>query len=108
MPSLGAVFADRVNAKIVRVFQRLADPCYFAPVDGATPYTRLVSLDDNGSEIAASANEYVPELVMRAEFLLSDGDVNSGDIFTIGATECRLTQRVSTDSVCVTYVYLQM
>jgi hypothetical protein len=108
MPSLAAVFADRVNAKIARVFQRLADPCEFAPVDGATPYNRLVSLDDNGSEIAASSNEYVPELIMRAEFLLSEGDVNSGDAFTINGVECRLTQRVSTDSVCVTYVYLQL
>lgn len=108
MPSLAAVFAERVNAKMARVFQRLADPCTFAPTDGATPYTRLVSLDDNGSEIAASSNEYVPELIMRAEFLLSEGDVNSGDVFAINGVECRLTQRVSTDSVCVTYVYLQL
>ncbi|QDE32382.1 hypothetical protein [Shewanella polaris] len=108
MPSLASVFADRVNTKIARLFRKLADPCEFAPNNGAASYTRLVSLDDNGSEIAASSNEYMPELIMRAEFLLSEGDISSGDVFIIDATECRLTQRVSTDSVCVTYVYLQM
>ncbi|QYK07574.1 hypothetical protein [Shewanella mangrovisoli] len=119
MPNVGKNFADRVNGKMARVFKRLADPCQFTPVDGTEPFTRLVSLDDNGAEIAASANEYVPELISRAEFLLSEGAVNAGDIFTLGTVDenggfipngqqGRLTQRVSMDSVCVAFIYISL
>lgn len=117
MPNVGRNFADRVNGKMARVFQRLADPCQFTPVDGTEPFTRLVSLDDNGAEIAASANEYVPELISRAEFLLSEGAVSAGDQFALGSVDGngvfipngqqgRLTQRVSMDSVCVAFIYI--
>lgn len=112
MPNVGSHFADRVRGKMVRLFQRLADPCLFTPSDGSAPFTRLVSLDDNGAEIAASSNEYIPELISRAEFLQSEGAVNSGDEFTIGegisAQQGRLTQRVSMDSVSVTFIYIPL
>ncbi|MGI2067847.1 hypothetical protein [Shewanella sp. MF08487] len=119
MPNVGRAFAERVRGKMVRVFQRLADPCLFTPIDGSAPFTRLVSLDDNGAEIAASSNEYVPELISRAEFLQSEGAVNSGDEFALGSIDlagefvpngqlARLTQRVGMDSVCVTFIYIQL
>jgi hypothetical protein len=112
MPNVGRAFADRASAKMVRVFQRLADPCLFTSSDGSVPYTRLVSLDDNGSEIAASSNEFIPELISRAEFLLSEGMVSPGDEFSLGEAPNvqlgRLTQRVSMDSVCVTFIYVPL
>ena len=112
MPNVGNHFAERVRGKMVRLFQRLADPCLFPPSDGSAPFTRLVNLDDNGAEIAASSNEYIPELISRAEFLQSEGAVNSGDEFTIGegisVQQGRLTQRVSMDSVSVTFIYIPL
>ena len=117
MPNVGKHFAERVRGKMVRLFQRLADPCLFTPSDGSAPFTRLVNLDDNGAEIAASSNEYIPELISRAEFLQSEGAVNSGDEFALGTVDSagefvpngqqgRLTQRVSMDSVSVTFIYI--
>lgn len=119
MPNVGNHFADRVNGKMARVFQRLADPCLFTPIDGSAPFVRLVNLDDNGVEIAASANEYVPELISRAEFLLSDGAVNVGDEFALGGVDengtfisngqqGRLAQLVSLDSISTRFIYISL
>ena len=95
---------------MARLFKRLADQCVFIPADCSGQFTRLVSLDDNGSEIASSSNEYVPELICRAEFLQADGAVTSGDEFTMNSTgqKGRLTQRVSMDSVFVAYIYIAL
>ncbi|QYJ79425.1 hypothetical protein [Shewanella acanthi] len=116
-------FGNRVRDKMVRVFQRLADPCRFTPADGSAPFIRLVNLDDNGAEIAASANEYIPELINRAEFLQSEGSVSADDEFELGelvtnaqgegefvpnGKKGRLTQRVSMDSVSVTFIYVPL
>lgn len=111
MPNVGNHFADRVRGKMVRLFQRLADPCLFTPSDGSAPFTRLVSLDDNRADLS-SVTEYIPDIVSSAEFLQSEGAVNSGDEFTIGegisAQQGRLTQRVSMDSVSVTFIYIPL
>ncbi len=103
---------------MVRLFQRLADPCLFTPSDGSAPFTRLVSLDDNRADLS-SVTEYIPDIVSRAEFLQSEGAVNSGDEFALGTVDsagefvpngqlARLTQRVGMDSVCVTFIYIQL
>lgn len=116
MPNVGNHFADRVRGKMVRLFQRLADPCLFTPSDGSAPFTRLVSLDDNGIDLSSST-EYIPDVVTRAEFLLSEGAVNADDTFALGSVDQsgafipngqqgRLTQRVSMDSVCVAFIYI--
>ncbi|MCU8034373.1 MULTISPECIES: hypothetical protein [unclassified Shewanella] len=116
MPNVGKNFADRVNGKMARVFQRLADPCQFTPVDGTAPFVRLVSLDDNRTDLS-SITEYIPDIVTRAEFLLSEGAVNVDDTFALGSIDDsgafipngqqgRLTQRVSMDSVCVAFIYI--
>jgi hypothetical protein len=116
MPNVGRNFADRVNGKMVRVFKRLADPCQFTPSDGTEPFVRLVSLDDNRTDLS-SVTEYIPDIVTRAEFLLSEGAVNADDTFALGSIDDsgafipngqqgRLTQRVSMDSVCVAFIYI--
>lgn len=116
MPNVGRNFADRVNGKMARVFKRLADPCLFTPADGSAPFVRLVSLDDNRTDLS-SITEYIPDIVTRAEFLLSEGAVNADDIFSLGTVDengefipngqqGRLTQRVSMDSVCVAFIYI--
>lgn len=119
MPNVGKNFADRVNGKMARVFKRLADPCQFTPVDGTEPFTRMVSLDDNSKDLSSGTSEYLPQLVTRAEFLLSEGAVNSDDTFALGTVDesgafipngqqGRLTQRVSMDSVCVAFIYISL
>lgn len=116
MPNVGRNYGGRVRGKMARVFQRLADPCLFTPSDGSAPFVRLVSLDDNRTDLS-SITEYIPDIVTRAEFLLSDGAVNADDIFALGSVDDsgafipngqqgRLTQRVSMDSVCVAFIYI--
>lgn len=117
MPNVGKNFADRVNGKMARVFKRLADPCQFTPSDGTAPFIRMVSLDDNSKDLSSGTSEYLPQLVTRAEFLLSEGVVSADDTFALGSVDDngafipngqqgRLTQRVSMDSVCVAFIYI--
>ncbi|ABE56523.1 hypothetical protein Sden_3247 [Shewanella denitrificans OS217] len=108
MPNVGKNFADRASAKMVRVFQRLAEPCLFTPTNGSAAFTRLVSLDDNAKDLSSGLGEYLPQLVTRAEFLHSEGAVNSGDEFDINGQHGRLTQRVSMDSISVTFIYIPL
>ncbi|WP_219017676.1 hypothetical protein [Shewanella algae] len=112
--------ADRQAAKFRRLFERMGQWCRIVPFDGAEPVVRLVNLAGSKGEIAASAgNEYMPEKIMQAEFLVQDGKVFSGDTVELGdidvlgdfvadGTKLKLTLLSAIDAVSVTYVYLEL
>lgn len=112
--------ADRQAAKFRRLFERMGQWCRIVPSDGAEPVVRLVNLAGSKGEIAASAgNEYMPEKIMQAEFLVQDGKVFSGDTVELGdidalgdfvadGTKLKLTLLSAIDAVSVTYVYLEL
>ncbi|GAB1101973.1 MAG: hypothetical protein Sw2LagPseu_35960 [Shewanella algae] len=112
--------ADRQAAKFRRLFERMGQWCRIVPFDGAEPFVRLVNLAGSKGEIAASAgNEYMPEKIMQAEFLVQDGKVFSGDTVELGdidalgdfvadGTKLKLTLLSAIDAVSVTYVYLEL
>ncbi|WP_335899814.1 hypothetical protein [Shewanella algae] len=112
--------ADRQAAKFSRLFERMGQWCRVVPLDGTEPIVRLVNLAGSKGEIAASAgNEYMPEKIMQAEFLVQDGKVFSGDTVELGdidalgdfvadGTKLKLTLLSAIDAVSVTYVYLEL
>ncbi|MBO2665196.1 hypothetical protein I6M54_03155 [Shewanella algae] len=112
--------ADRQAAKFRRLFERMGQWCRVVPFDGDEPVVRLVNLAGSKGEIAASAgNEYMPEKIMQAEFLVQDGKVFSGDTVELGdidargdfvadGTKLKLTLLSAIDAVSVTYVYLEL
>lgn len=112
--------ADRQAAKFRRLFERMGQWCRVVPFDGSEPVVRLVNLAGSKGEIAASAgNEYMPEKIMQAEFLVQDGKVFSGDTVELGdidalgdfvadGTKLKLTLLSAIDAVSVTYVYLEL
>ncbi|WP_345873168.1 hypothetical protein [Shewanella algae] len=112
--------ADRQAAKFRRLFERMGQWCRVVPLDGTEPIVRLVNLSGSKGEIAASAgNEYMPEKIMQAEFLVQDGKVFSGDTVEVGdidalgdfvadGTKLKLTLLSAIDAVSVTYVYLEL
>ncbi|WP_345845665.1 hypothetical protein [Shewanella algae] len=112
--------ADRQTAKFRRLFERMGQWCRVVPFDGAESVVRLVNLAGSKGEIAASAgNEYMPEKIMQAEFLVQDGKVFSGDTVELGdidalgdfvadGTKLKLTLLSAIDAVSVTYVYLEL
>lgn len=112
--------ADRQAAKFRRLFERMGQWCRVVPLDGTEPIVRLVNLAGSKGEIAASAgNEYMPEKIMQAEFLVPAGKVFSGDTVELGdidalgdfvadGTKLKLTLLSAIDAVSVTYVYLEL
>ena len=112
--------ADRQAAKFRRLFERMGQWCRIVPFDGSEPVVRLVNLAGSKGEIAASAgNEYMPEKIMQAEFLVQDGKIFSGDTVELGdidahgdfvadGTKLKLTLLSAIDAVSVTYVYLEL
>ncbi|AYV12370.1 hypothetical protein [Shewanella algae] len=112
--------ADRQAAKFRRLFERMGQWCRVVPFDGDESVVRLVNLAGSKGEIAASAgNEYMPEKIMQAEFLVQDGKVFSGDTVELGdidalgdfvadGTKLKLTLLSAIDAVSVTYVYLEL
>ena len=112
--------SDRQAAKFRRLFERMGQWCRVVPFDGDEPVVRLVNLAGSKGEIAASAgNEYMPEKIMQAEFLVQDGKVFSGDTVELGdidalgdfvadGTKLKLTLLSAIDAVSVTYVYLEL
>ena len=122
MPNFGMTRQARQAAKLLRLFERLGVPCRYYPVGGdpELPENRLVNIEGStGLSAAYASNEYVPEKILMAQFLLQQGEVNSDDQFEpyrmnaageyeLTGKRYRLTALSQVDEVSVTYVYLDV
>lgn len=121
MPNFGMTRQQRQAAKWLKLFEKLGAPCRFHSVDDPeNPYIRL--FDDAGStglSAAYNSNEYVPEKILQAAFLLSQGPVNIDDEYETGTinetgefvpdgNRYRLTVMTDIDTITATFVYLQL
>ncbi|MPY24311.1 hypothetical protein [Shewanella sp. YLB-07] len=112
MPS----FAVKAAVKLERAFRKLADTCQFTPDSGGVVANRSVVPHVTEPD---TSQEYIPQPVTMAEFLLSDGPVHCDDLFQLGildgqgdfqstGKQCRLTQIYQVDNISVIYIYVEI
>ncbi|MCJ8304840.1 hypothetical protein [Shewanella sp.] len=111
-----ANFAAKAAVKLERAVRKLADNCQFTPASGGAVVNRCVVPLATHPD---TSQEYIPQPVTMAEFLLSEGAVNCDDQFQLGVVDdlgefqasaalCRLTQIYQVDSISVVYIYVEI
>ncbi|RLV61002.1 hypothetical protein D5018_03945 [Parashewanella curva] len=104
MLNLNFDLSARRNHKIEQAIKKHGRPCVFYPVEGKE-FDRTVNIAPSTRDRSV---EYVTSPYTVAEFIKSEGSIQSDDRFLIDGTMYKLTEVFSADAHSVSFMYVEV